>query len=331
MGMNVEEPKTLTEAVKHFADLNVCHAKMVAIKWPDGAIKCPACGCNRVGFLATRRIYKCKNKDCHKQFSVKVGTIFEDSALGLDKWFVGIWSIINAKNGISSCEIARALGITQKSAWHMLHRVRHALKQQSFDKFTGEIESDESYIGGAASNMHASRRNRKIVARGVAGKDIVHGVLNRSPVKGNSKIRAKVVPDGKRNTLTGQITANVEKGATVYTDTHPSYHKLGAEYVHEMIDHATAYVAGRCHTNGLENFWSLLKRSINGTYVAVDAQHLERYVDEQVFRFNERKNNDGGRFGLALPGVVGKRLMYKELIGTMPLDGDSSSENVGDA
>jgi transposase-like protein len=258
-------------------------------------------------------MFKCR--DCKKQFSVKVGTIFEDSPLPLDKWFVAVWSITNAKNGISSCELARAIGVTQKSAWHMLHRVRHALTVGSFDKFTGEVESDESYVGGKSSNMHASRRKRKIVARGVAGKDIVHGVLHRSPVKGGSKVRAAVVPDGKRHTLTGAIRANVETGATVYTDTHPSYHLLGQEYVHQMIDHAQAYVAGRCHTNGLENFWSLLKRSINGTYVAVDAPHLGRYVDEQVFRFNERKLNDAQRFAVAMPGVVGKRLTYKELIG----------------
>ncbi len=205
----------------------------------------------------------------------------------------------------------------------MLHRIRHALKIQSFDKFTGEVESDESYVGGKSSNMHASRRKRKIVVRGVAGKDNVHGVLNRSPEKGNSKVRAAVVPDGKRPTLTGAIAAHVETGETIYADTHPSYHTLGQTYVHEMIDHAQSYVAGRCHTNGLENFWSLLKRSINETYVAVDAPHLGRYVDEQVFRFNERKMDDAGRFAVAMPGIVGKRLQYKELIGAAPLDGYS--------
>jgi transposase-like protein len=313
--MNVAEPKSLMEAVKFFADLDVCHARMAQIKWPDGCVKCPKCGGENIGIIASRRMFQCKAKECRKQFSVKVGTIFEDSPLGLDKWFVAIWSIVNAKNGISSCELARAIDVTQKSAWHMLHRIRHALKAGSFDKFTGEVESDESYVGGKSSNMHASRRKRKIVARGVAGKDIVHGVLHRSTEKGGSKVRAAVVPDGKRQTLTGAIRSHVETGATVYTDTHPSYHQLGREYVHEMIDHAQAYVAGRCHTNGLENFWSLLKRSINGTYVAVDAPHLGRYVDEQVFRFNERKLNDSQRFGLALPAIVGKRLTYKELIG----------------
>jgi len=313
--MNAREPKTLTEAVIHFADLDVCHAHLAKIKWPDGCVKCPKCGGENIGNIASRRMFQCKAKDCRKQFSVKVGTVFEDSPLGLDKWFVAVWSIINAKNGISSCELARALGVTQKSAWFMLHRVRLALTAGSFDKFTGEVESDETYVGGAAANMHASRRRRKIVARGVAGKDIVHGVLNRGTGKGTSKVRAAVVPDGKRKTLTGKIADNVEAGATVYTDTHPSYHTLGQTYVHEMIDHATAYVAGRCHTNGLENFWSLLKRSINGTYVAVDAPHLGRYVDEQVFRFNERKLNDAGRFAVAMPGVVGRRITYKELIG----------------
>src|SRR4051812_44391631 len=202
MGMNVGEPKSLMEAVKFFTDLDVCHARMAQIKWPDGVVKCPECGGENVGIIASRRMFQCKAKDCRKQFSVKVGTIFEDSPLGLDKWFVAVWSIVNAKNGISSCELARALGVTQKSAWFMLHRVRHALKAQSFDKMTGEIKSDESYVGGKSSNMHASRRKRKIVARGVAGKDIVHGVLNRSAEKGDSKVRAAVVPDSKRKTLT---------------------------------------------------------------------------------------------------------------------------------
>jgi transposase-like protein len=326
--MNAGEPQTLMQAVKYFADLNVCHAYMASLKWPDGRVICPKCGGDSIGIIASRRMFQCKAKECRKQFSVKVGTIFEDSPLGLDKWFVAVWSITNAKNGISSCELARATGVTQKSAWFMLHRVRLAMQYGSFDKFTGEVESDESYIGGASSNMHASRRNRKIVARGVAGKDIVHGVLNRSPNKGESKVRAAVVPDGKRETLTGKIAEHVEPGTTIYTDTHPAYHTLGQTYIHEMIDHATAYVAGRCHTNGLENFWSLFKRSIDGTYVSVDAPHLGRYVDEQVFRFNERHRNDAGRFEVVMPGVVGKRITYKQLIGA-EAEGYSSGGNAG--
>jgi transposase-like protein len=314
MGMNATEPKTLTEAVKHFADLDVCHAHMATIKWPDGVVKCPKCGGNHVGIIATRRMFKCRNKECHKQFSVKVGTIFEDSPLGLDKWFVGIWCIVNAKNGISSCEIARALGITQKSAWHMLHRIRLALKRESFNKMTGEVESDETFVGGKTRNMHASRRARHPAGTGFVGKTVVHGLLERGTKDRASKVIAKVVANTKKKTLLPLIRNVVVPGSYLFTDTAGAYIGL-SEFVHQTIDHAEKYVDGRIHTNGMENFWSLFKRTINGTYVAIDAQHLERYADEQVFRFNERKTNDAGRFALAMPGVVGKRLMYKTLIG----------------
>jgi transposase-like protein len=313
-------PQTLMEAVKHYADLNVCHAVMTKIKWPDGIVKCPECTSENVGLIATRRMFKCR--ECKRQFSVKVGTIFEDSPLGLDKWFVAVWAITNAKNGISSCELARAIGVTQKSAWHMLHRIRHVMHTGSLNKFTGEIESDECYIGGASENMHASRRKARIKARGVAGKEIVQGVLKRDAQC--SKVIAKVVPDGKRETLTGTLRDNVVDGSIVYTDTHPAYFRLNDFYLHASIDHAIAYVAGNVHTNGLENFWSLLKRTIGGTYVSVDAPHLGRYVDEQVFRFNERKTNDAGRFALVMPKVVGKRLTYKALIGD---ESEASLEN----
>lgn len=331
--MNAKEsdfgPKTLLEAVRYFADLDVCHAYMAKLKWPDGVIACPNCGSTNVGFISTRRMYKCREKECHKQFSVKVGTIFEDSPLSLDKWFVAVWSITNCKNGISSCELARAIGITQKSAWHMLHRIRHAMHAGSFEKFVGPVESDESYIGGAAENMHKARRKAKIKGPGPGGKEIVQGILKRDAEC--SKVVAKVIPDNKRETLTTTIREHVETGATVYTDTHPAYGKLGNEFIHEMVDHAVAYVIGNVHTNGLENFWSLLKRAIGGTYVSVDAPHLGRYVNEQVFRFNERKDNDSGRFAKVMPGVVGKRLTYKQLIGANTPENLTSSDGAGSA
>jgi transposase-like protein len=294
--MNTKAPTSLIEAVRFFSDLDVCHAKMEAVKWPDGVVTCPKCGGTKIGRIASRRMYQCK--DCRKQFSVKVGTIFEDSPLGLDKWFVAVWVIVNAKNGISSYEIGRALGISQKSAWFMLHRIRTAMKTGSFEKFTGVCESDETYIGGKAKNMHMSRRQERIGGRGSVGKDIVHGVLMRAKDRNESKVRAQVVPN-----------------ATVYTDALQSYNALPVHYVHDTIDHAFEYVRGAVHTNGMENFWALFKRAIKGTYVAIDAPHLQRYVDEEVFRFNERKKTDGERFNTVMPGVVGKRLTYKELIG----------------
>jgi transposase-like protein len=331
MGMNANGPETLLEAVKHYADLDVCHATMARIKWPDGVVACPSCGSVNVGFIATRRMFKCRERSCHKQFSVKVGTIFEDSPLGLDKWFVSIWAITNAKNGISSCELARAIGITQKSAWHMLHRVRHAMHQGSFSKFTGEVESDETYIGGITKNMHRSRRLASgIKGGGGTGKAIVHGVLQRGnkQAKVTSKVKAEVINNTKLTTLLPIVRSAVADGSHLYSDTAAAYtsQQFAQAYVHQMIDHAEMYVMGRCHTNGLENFWSLLKRAISGTYVSVDAPHLCRYVDEEVFRFNERKLNDGQRFNLVMPGVVGKRLMYKTLIGKTTAESLKKSE-----
>jgi transposase-like protein len=332
--MNIQGPKTLIQAVKHFADLDVCHAYMANIKWPDGIVKCPACGSENIGIIKSRRMFQCKTKDCRKQFSVKVGTIFEDSALGLDKWFVAVWSITNAKNGISSCELARAIGVTQKSAWHMLHRVRHAMHVGSFDKFTGEVESDETLIGGAAINMHQSRKLAAgLKGGGSAGKAVVHAVLRRTDKQNKkiSKVNASVIPDTKLRTIAPIIHKVVAPGSNLYTDTMAAYTSpiFSETFVHGMIDHVKAYVDGRIHTNGLENFWSLLKRTIGGTYVSVDAPHLGRYVDEQTFRFNERDTNDAGRFALVMPGVVGKRLTYKELIGDSTPDNCKKDEANG--
>lgn len=173
--MTEHGPETLIEAVRHFANLDTCHAYMLALKWPDGKIVCPKCGGDKVGNVASRRLLQCKAKDCRKQFSAKVGTIFEDSPLPLSSWFVGVWCIANAKNGISSCELGRALGITQKSAWFVLHRIRLAMRTPAFRKLEGVVESDETFIGGKAENMHAGQRARRIAGRGGVGKAIVHG------------------------------------------------------------------------------------------------------------------------------------------------------------
>ncbi|MDZ4687861.1 MAG: IS1595 family transposase [Planctomycetaceae bacterium] len=300
-------PTTLIEAVKFFADADVCNQYMVGIKWPDGKITCPKCGSERVGKIETRKMLRCKG--CRKQFSYKVGTIFEDSPLGLDKWFVAVWCITNAKNGISSCELARHLGVTQKSAWHMLHRVRLAMQEGSMTKLSGTVEADETFVGGAAKNMHAAKRKEKIKGRGAVGKTIVQGVLQRG-----GAVIAGVVENSKRKTLQPNIRNVVEAGATIYTDALRSYEGLEDAYLHDTVDHAREYVRGNVHTNGMENFWSLLKRCINGTYIAVMPWQLCRYVDEQVFRFNERKLTDGQRFDEVMARVVGRRLTYAELI-----------------
>ena len=255
-------------------------------------------------------MFQCKAKDCRTQFSAKVGTIFEDSPLGLDKWFVAIWCIANAKNGISSHELHCALGVTQKTAWFKLHRIRLAMQTKSVHKFDGEVESDETFIGGKAKNMHPAKRKAKVAGRGGVGKAIVHGLLERG-----GKVHCTVVADQKRKTLGPIIRHHVTTGCTVYTDSLKSYVGLDSDYIHAMIDHAKRYVEGRVHTNGIENFWSLLKRCLHGTYAAVSLSHLFRYLDEQSFRFNERKGNDSKRFTEVMQGIVGRRLQYAQLIG----------------
>lgn len=308
-------PTTLLEAVRYFSDIDVCREYMVGLKWPDGKITCPKCGGDRVGRIASRGTFKCMAKECHKQFSAKVGTIFEDSPLDLCKWFVAVWCIANAKNGISSCELARALGVTQKSAWFMLHRIRLAMQTGTVRKLGGVVESDETFVGGKADNMHRHVRERKIRGRGTSGKAIVHGVLERNSDKKaqDSQVRACVVPNTEAATLVPIIRRAVESDAVVCTDATSSYASLGGSFVHKWVDHATRYVLGKVHVNGIENFWSLLKRAVKGTYVAVSPFHLFRYVDEEAWRFNERRFNDGSRFDRAMQGVVGRRLTYRQL------------------
>lgn len=308
----MENPKTLLEAVRYFSSLDACHALMLTVKWPDGRIVCPKCGGDTVGNIASRRMLQCRAKECRKQFSAKVGTIFEDSPLGLDKWFVAVWSISNAKNGISSCEVARALGVTQKTAWFMLHRIRTAMKTKSFGKMSGEVESDETFIGGKAANMHKAKREKLIKGRGPVGKTIVHGLLQRS-VERVSKVRASVVPNTEAETLSAELIAQVQPDSAIYTDSATHYVGLWPRFFHDFVDHTLEYVRGAVHTNGLENFWSCLKRGLKGTYIHVAPFHLNRYLDEQVFRFNERDTDDGSRFAAVMRCVVGRRLTYRQL------------------
>lgn len=305
-------PKTLLEAVTYYADRDVCHTLMIKVKWPKG-ITCPYCGAkgDRIGQVATRRLIRCK--DCRKQISAKVDTIFEDSPLPLTKWFVAVWCIANAKNGISSCELGRAIGVRQATAWYMLHRIRLAMEAGGLDKFDGPSEADTSYVGGKASNMHKRRRERVIHGRGAAGKTAVHGVLRRSTADRKSEVRAAVVNNEDSHTLLAQVRGQVRYGVKIFTDSAHAYAELALTHLHRQIDHAKAYAIGEVHTNGLENFWCLLKRTLGGTYTAVAPYHLKRYVVEQAWRFNNRETDDGARFQRVLKSVVGKRLTYRLL------------------
>jgi hypothetical protein len=307
MDKNTPGLKTLVEAIRYYANPDRCLATMVKVRWPDGVI-CPECGRAEPRFIGPRRIWECRTNHPRRQFSVKVGTIFEDSPLGLDKWLVAIWMLSNCKNGISSYEVHRALGITQKSAWFMLHRIRAAMHSGSFTKMRGTVEADETFVGGKVQNMHKGRRK---MLGAHYGKTVVLGLLDRT----RRKVRAEVVGDTTRSALYPVIRANVAPGAEIMTDALMSYRDLQPEYVHEFVDHTVAYVRGKVHTNGLENFWALLKRAIRGTYVSVAPVHLNAYVDEEAFRYNEREGHDGRRFMETLSGTIGRRLTYKRLTG----------------
>jgi transposase-like protein len=315
METSAYEPKTLLEAIQYFADPQNCIDYLVARRpeWKDGVI-CPQCGSRTVGFLKNQMRWQCSNRHPQRQFSIKVGTIFEDSPLGLDKWFPAVWLIHNAKNGISSCEVARALGVTQKTAWFMLHRIRLSQHAKSGNKFSGQIEADETFIGGKARNMHATRRAKVITGTGGKDKTAVMGILERGSKITGSKVRVKVVDNTKKKTLQSEVREHVLAGSAIFTDALKSYEGL-TEFQHEVIDHAVAYVNGDCHTNGLENFWSLVKRALKGTYVSVEPFHLFRYLDEEAWRYNNRIMNDAERFDLGIRGIIGKRITYKELIG----------------
>jgi transposase-like protein len=311
----MDTPKTLQQAIRYFSDEQVCIDTVARLRWPNGPI-CPKCEHSEHYYLATQKRWKCKK--CAKQFSVKVGTIFEDSPITLDKWLVGLWMLVNCKNGISSYEVGRDLGLTQKSAWFMLQRLRLALQEKSIVRLGGSgkaVEVDETFIGGLSRNMHADKRARRITAHGVKDKTPVLGILERG-----KKIRTTVLTDTKQRTLQGLVREHIEPGTDLMSDAHPSYVGLHKDYEHQIIDHAVAYVHGAVHTNGLENYWSLLKRGIKGTYVSVEPFHLFRYLDEQAFRFNNRGNkenriNDADRFDLALSQISGKRLTFAEVTG----------------
>jgi len=322
----MDSPKTLQQAIQFFSDYDNCRQFMIAVRWADGKVRCPACDSEKVTYLKAARLYRCYGDHAKQKFSLKVGTVFEDSPIPLEKWLPAVWLLVNCKNGVSSYEIHRALGVTQKSAWFMLHRIRLAVQSGSFRKIGGEgseVEVDETFIGGKLRNMHKEKqiRYRKITESakfgGPTGKAIVVGMLDRDA----REIRATVVPDVSRLTLQNAVLQNVARGTSVYTDQAPAYQRLNKTYLHGIVNHAETYVNGRVHTNGLENFWSLLKRGLAGTYVAVEPFHLFRYVDEQAFRFNTRKDNhgnkltDGERFKIALSQIAGKRSTFKEVTG----------------
>jgi transposase-like protein len=308
-----EFPTTLAGLIKHFADDGVAFDYMKCVRWPDGNVTCSHCGSARHSFLTTRKIWKCL--DCRKQFTIRLGTIFEDSPIKFSTWIAATWLIANAKNGISSYEIARGLGVCQKTGWFMLQRIRLAMQGGSIikDKLKGIVEVDESWIGGSARNMHKGKKAKVMKGNCNTALTPVQGLLERGTRNACSRVKLEIIKSTKRAELHGNVRKYVLKGAEVHTDALSAYRGLETEYVHEFVDHAVEYVRGNVHTNGLENFWSLLTRTIKGTYVNVEPFHLFRYLDEQAFRFNERKDDDQGRFFKAIAGFIGKRLTWAKL------------------
>jgi transposase-like protein len=307
----MDTPKTLIEAITHFSDAENCRQFMISIRWADGVVRCPYCDATKLTFLEKANVYRCYGNHPKQKFSLKVGTIFEDSPLPLSKWLPAAWLISNCKNGISSYELARALGVTQKSAWHMLHRLREAMTDET-GKLGGDgtpVECDETFVGGKVKNMHKGKRSKTGSYQGGGNKAIVMGMLERG-----GRVKATVVADRKKQQLDPVMTASVEAGSNIVTDEFNTYGFLETPYNREVINHAMEYVNGHIHTNGIENFWSLLKRSLGGTYISVEPFHLDAYVAEQVFRCNNRKDaDDFTRFASCIMGVQGKRLTYKAL------------------
>ena len=308
----MKAPKTLQQAIVYFSDPQRAFDYALKLRWPDGKVACPRCESSQNYFIKTRRIWLCRG--CNKQFTLKVGTIFEDSALGLDKWMTAFWMLCNCKNGVSSMEIHRTLGITQKSAWFMLQRLRLAMQDKFYTTKLGGsgqgVEVDETFIGGKARNMHKHRRDA-MTGRIEEDKAAVVGLIERG-----GKVRTKVVESRRKGEMQELVKEHVQAGAALYTDAFRSYVGLDKRYEHETIDHAVEYVRGKVHTNTIENFWSLVKRALHGTYVSVEPYHLYRYLDEQMFRFNNRKDmNDSQRFELGMSQVFGRRLTYADLTG----------------
>ena len=307
----METPKTLLEAINFFSDAENCRKFMIAVRWSDGIVRCPYCDSSKLTFLKNANVYRCYGDHAKQKFSLKVGTRVEDSPLSLCKWLPAAWLLSNCKNGISSYELARALGVTQKSAWHMLHRLREAMTDET-GKIGGDgtpIECDETFVGGKVKNMHKSKRIKGVGLQGGSGKAVVLGMLERG-----GRVKATVVQGRTKQQLDPAMATHVEAGANIITDEYTTYGFLSTPYNREVVNHALEYVNGHIHTNGIENFWSLLKRGLNGTYISVEPFHLDAYVAEQVFRYNNRKDSDDfTRFAIRIMGIQGKRLTYQAL------------------
>jgi transposase-like protein len=306
----MDSKTSLRQAILYFANFEHCRQFMIELRWPDGKIACSHCGSEKVTWLAKARVWKCYGNHPSPRFSLKTGTIFEDSPIPLEKWLPAVWLLTNCKNGISSYEVHRDLGVTQKTAWFMLHRIRLAMQSKTFNKLGGEVEVDETFIGGKSRNMHKDKRERVITGTGGKDKEIVFGMVERG-----GKVVTSHVERRTKKELQATIRDRVEAGSAIFSDELKSYDGLEADYQHAVIDHAVEYANGNVHTNTMENFWSLLKRGLHGTYISVEPFHLFRYLDEQAFRYNNRSLTDAERFCEVMKQVVDRRVTYRQLTG----------------
>lgn len=303
-------PTNLTQAIRYFSDDDRAFEFVKLMRWPDG-VTCPRCDSGRLSFLTTRKMWKCL--DCKRQFSVRVGTIFEGSPLPFSTWLPAIWLIANSKNGISSHELGRALGITQKTAWYMLHRIRKAMADGTVGLMAGVIEVDETYVGGAAKNMHRDRRAYAVTGRGGVDKIAIQGIRERG-----GKMRGAVLHGTTAADVEDNIYKWVAVGSTIYTDKFAGYKGLAANFVHGTVDHQKRqYVDGAIHVNSVENFWTLFKRAWRGTYTKHNFEHAHRYLDERLFSFNLRGLTDLERCQAVLGQVTGRRMTWAELTGAV--------------
>lgn len=304
-------PSTMIEAVRQFADPEKAHDFFVALRWPNG-VACPRPGCGNADVAYMAKYHRWYCGECKQSFTAKVGTIFEDSPIGFDKWLPAFWLLASNRNGISSHELGRALKVTQRTAWFMLQRIRLAMADESFEKLGGPgqiVEADETYIGGKWKSKAKKVRHSRMYPRD--HQTAVFGMVERK-----GRVRAWAVPEVSHKTLLPKLRASISEDATVYTDAHHLYRHINEYFLeHSSVNHSIEeYVRGNVHTNNIECFWSVLKRTIGGTYTHVNPRHLDRYLAEQVFRFDERENTDGPRFAKAAKGADGKRLTYKALI-----------------
>jgi transposase-like protein len=295
-------PESQLEAIRYFADEDRCIGFVAAMRWPNGVV-CPSCGRSDVSYLGKQKRWQCKSAHSKRQFSAKTGTIFEDSALGLDKWLPAVWNVVNAKNGISSYEMARNLRITQKSAWHMNHRIREAMKVDSIEKLSGTIEADETYVGGKTHDNLGRFHNKTAAV----------GIVEKKADGGQARAFATKTPDAS-NTLPF-LRANIEKGSTLHTDEGAIYYRVQRDFEHFAVNHSKKeYVRDGVHINTVEGLWNLFKRSYKGTYTHLSAEHLDRYMQEHVFRYNTCTEDDGERFVGWFKGLE-RCLTYKTLTG----------------